>query len=57
MFFRTSDCDQIIRIRTNPGGNSALRVSITYYFTYERRAALAELLERLVDVVHGEYDA
>src|SRR5262245_14881348 len=34
-----------------------IRVSIPHYFAYELRAALAEPLERLVDVVHGEHDA
>jgi hypothetical protein len=34
-----------------------IRVFITHYVAYELRAALAELLERLVDVVHGEHDA
>jgi hypothetical protein len=34
-----------------------IRILVTYYFAYELRAALAELLERLVDVVHGEHDA
>ena len=34
-----------------------IRVFITHYFAYELRAVLAELLERLVDVVHGEHDA
>src|SRR4051812_39159486 len=40
-------------------GNVAepIRVFITHYFAYELRAALVELLERLVDVVHGEHDA
>ena len=32
-------------------------IFITHYFAYEVRAAPAELLERLVDVVHGEHDA
>jgi hypothetical protein len=34
-----------------------IRVFILHYFAYELRAALAEPLERLVDVVHGEHDA
>ena len=33
-----------------------IRVFILDYFAYELRAALAELFERLVDVVHGEHD-
>ena len=35
----------------------SIRVFIRHYFAYELRAALAELLERLVDVVTGEHDA
>jgi hypothetical protein len=34
-----------------------IRVSISDYFAYELRAALAEPFKRLVDVVHGEHDA
>ena len=34
-----------------------IRVFILDYFAYELRAALAEPLKRLVDVVHGEHDA
>ena len=34
-----------------------IRVFIPDDFAYELRAALAEPLERLVDVVHGEHDA
>jgi hypothetical protein len=41
-----------LAIRTEP-----TRAFITYYFTYEPSAPLAELFERLVDVVYGEHDA
>jgi hypothetical protein len=41
-----------LAIRTEP-----ISAFITYYFTYEPSAPLAELLERLVDVVYGEHDA
>ena len=34
-----------------------IRLFILDYFAYELRAALAELFERLVDVVYGEHDA
>ena len=34
-----------------------IRVFILHDFAYELGAALAEPLERLVDVVHGEHDA
>src|SRR5947207_801536 len=34
-----------------------IRVFILDYFAYELRAALAEPIKRLVDVVHGEHDA
>ena len=34
-----------------------IRVFILNDFAHELRAALAEPLERLVDVVHGEHDA
>lgn len=34
-----------------------IRVFILNYFAYELRAALAEPLKRVVDVVHGEHDA
>ena len=34
-----------------------IRVFILDNFAHELRAALAEPLERLVDVVHGEHDA
>ena len=35
----------------------AIRVLILDYFAHELRAAVAEPLERFVDVVHGEHDA
>ena len=35
----------------------SIRVFILDYFAYELRAALAEPLKRLVDVVHDEHDA
>jgi hypothetical protein len=31
MLFRTSDCDQVNRIRSNPGGNSASNLAITIH--------------------------
>ena len=34
-----------------------VRVFILDYFAYELRAAPAEPLQRLVDIVHGEHDA
>ena len=34
-----------------------IRVFVLHDFAYELRAALAEPLERFVDIVHGEHDA
>ena len=34
-----------------------IRVFILDYFAYELRAAFAEPIKRLVDIVHGEHDA